>query len=221
MDTSEPTFADLGRDIKRYGFVLGLSVALLFGLEVLSWVLPIDRYGVHPREPLGLIGVLAHPFLHGGLLHVIGNSVGLLLFGGLIVLKEEKDLYVTTAVAALVGGLGIWLFAPAGQNHIGASGIVFGLFGYLLSSGFFERRLLSAALSVLVLLAWGSMVFGVLPGQPGVSWQGHLFGFAGGILSAFVLARIRRKRAANRKSVRRSAGPPRRASARVGDSTPL
>lgn len=193
--TDRVTFADIRRDLARYGKVLFGFVALLWVIEVVSWVLPIDRFGVHPREAIGLIGVVTHPFLHGGAAHLFGNSLGLLIFGGLVVLKEERDLYVTAALSVLVGGLGTWLVGSSHSNHIGASGLVFGLFGYLLSTGFFARKVGAIFLSVFVLLGWGAMIFGVLPGQPGISWEGHLFGFLGGVLSAGLLAAVDRRRA--------------------------
>lgn len=192
MEDEKLTFADLGRDLKRYGKVLFGFVALLWVLEIVSWVLPIDAFGVRPRETLGLIGVLTHPFLHVGLGHVLGNSLAILLFGGMVVLKEEVDLYVTAALSALVSGLGIWLIGRGDTNHIGASGVVFGLFGYLIATGWFERRIGSIVLSVVVLIGWGGMLLGMSPTQVFVSWEGHLFGFAGGVLSAWALARKRR-----------------------------
>ena len=193
------SLAGIGRDLKRYGKILLGSVVLLFILEVVSWVAPIDQFGVHPRESAGLIGVLTHPFLHSGLGHVTGNSVAILMFGAMIVIKEEIDLYVTVLLSMLVGGFGIWLFGQTGSNHIGASGVVFGLFGYLLSTGWFERKFWPMLLSIFVLFTWGAMIFGVLPGQRGISWEGHLFGFLGGVLSAFALAKIRRRRDAAEK----------------------
>lgn len=190
------SFGDLVQDLKRYAKVLFGFVALLWVLELVSWALPIDPFGVHPREAIGLVGILTHPFLHGSLGHVLGNSIGLLLFGGMIVLKEERDLYVTAALSSILGGLGIWVFGGAHTNHVGASGVVFGLFGYLLSTGFFERKVGSIVLSVFVLLLWGGMIFGVLPGQQGISWEGHLFGFLAGVFSAFALARYDRRKKA-------------------------
>ncbi|GAB5547210.1 MAG: rhomboid family intramembrane serine protease [Sandaracinaceae bacterium] len=192
------TLADIGRDLRRYGKVLFGFVALIWVLELLSWVIPIDALGVRPRETVGLIGVLTHPFLHVGLGHVLSNSVAILLFGGIVVLKEERDLYVTALLAALVGGLGTWLIGRSGTNHIGASGVVFGLFGYLLTTGWFERKIGSIVLSVVVLLVWGSLLLGMSPLQTFISWECHLTGFAGGVLSAYLLARWHRSAAPTR-----------------------
>ena len=99
---------------------------------------------------------------------------------------------VATAVIWLVSGLGIWLFAAPNTIHIGASGIIFGYFGFLLSRSYFEQELLSAAVSVVVALLYGPLIWGVLPSRRrGISWQGHLFGFAGGILTARYLPELR------------------------------
>ena len=77
--------------------------------------------------------------------------------------------------------------------HIGASGVIFGYFGFLLARGYFERSFVAIALSVLVTFLYGGLIFGVLPGQPGISWEGHLFGFVGGILAAKLMSKPRRK----------------------------
>lgn len=94
----------------------------------------------------------------------------------------------------LVSGLGVWLFAPPYTNHIGASGVIFGYFGFLLSRGYFERSFGTIALSIVVALLYGGMIWGVLPTQIGISWQGHLFGFLGGILAARMLSKPRSSR---------------------------
>lgn len=195
----ELTLSDIGRDLRRYGKVLLGFIALLWVIEAVSWVLPIDAFGVHPREAVGLIGIATHPFLHTGLPHLFGNSLAILLFGTMVVIKEEVDLYVTAAVATIVGGLGIWLIGATGSNHIGASGVVFGLFGYLLTTGWFERKFWPFLFSIFVLFMWGTMIFGIAPGQEGVSWEGHFFGFLGGVLSAFGMAKIRRAKAVREK----------------------
>ena len=185
------TLGGIGRDLKRYAMVLLGLVAVLWSVEISSWLFPIDSFGVHPRTTRGLVGILFHPFLHTGIGHVSSNSVGLLVFGAMVMLKEERDFYVTFVLSSLVGGLGIWLIGATNSNHIGASGVVFGLFGYLLSTGWFERKIGSMALSLLVAVGWGGMLIGVTPGQDGVSWEGHLFGCLGGALSAWLLAKVR------------------------------
>ncbi|NEO65782.1 MAG: rhomboid family intramembrane serine protease, partial [Moorea sp. SIO4G2] len=104
-------------------------------------------------------------------------------------LQETSDFFVVTTITMLVGGLGVWLLGAPNSVHIGASVLIFGYLGFLLFRGFFERNLPSIFLSILVGFLYGGLVWGVLPSQPHVSWQGHLFGFIGGILAARLLAR--------------------------------
>ena len=96
---------------------------------------------------------------------------------------------VVTITVILVSGLGTWLIGPANSVHIGASGLVFGYFGYLLLNSWFERSLASVLWAVLVFLLYGSLIWGVLPQGNGISWQGHLFGFIGGGVAAYLLAK--------------------------------
>jgi membrane associated rhomboid family serine protease len=91
---------------------------------------------------------------------------------------------VVTLFAALGSGLLSWVLGAPGSVHVGASGVVFGYFGFLLLAGFYARSAGSILLSIAVAVLWGGTVFGVLPGTPGVSWQGHLGGFVGGVLAA-------------------------------------
>ena len=174
------------RELKGQAVILGGLVAFLWGLEAVDQLLgqPLDAYGVVPRTLVGLRGVLFAPFLHLGFAHLIANTVPLVVLGWLIMLRETRDFFVVAGVSALAAGLGTWLIAPAHTVHLGASGVVFGLLGYLLARGWYERKAASIAMGVLVGLLYGGAIFGVLPGQVGISWQGHLFGFLGGILAA-------------------------------------
>jgi membrane associated rhomboid family serine protease len=94
---------------------------------------------------------------------------------------------------AMVGSGGAaWLLGAPGSVHIGASGVIFGYLGFLILAGWYERSVASIVLSLLVIVLWGGMVIGVLPGQPGISWQAHLGGFLGGVLAARMF-RLRRQ----------------------------
>jgi membrane associated rhomboid family serine protease len=175
---------------------------LLLGIIVLLWgVLLVDaalggrlmRFGIIPRTLTGLRGILFAPFLHSGVSHLVSNTIGFVLLGGLVLLRDEEDFWTVTAVGALVGGLFLWVFGrPA--VHVGASGVIFCYFGYLVSTGYFERRFGAMLLSVAAVVLWGGLFFGILPGQPGVSWDGHLSGLFAGILAASLLARFGRRR---------------------------
>lgn len=179
-----------------------MHVTILFGLVGLMWALELfdllllggalDAAGIRPRTTPGLWGILFAPFLHGGLGHLLANTFPFLTLGWLVMLRRTSDFFVVTPLTILFGGLGVWLFAGTNTVHIGASGLVFGYLGYLLLRGYFERSIPSIILSVVVGVLYGSALWGLLPSQPGVSWQGHLFGFASGVGAARLLGRRRR-----------------------------
>ena len=184
----------IARELKTQAIVLGGFIALIWTLEIVDLVFlrgALDAYGIRPRSIIGLRGILFAPFLHGGLAHVLANTIPFLTFGWLIMLRETSDFFVVTAVTMLTSGLGVWLIGSPYTIHIGASGLIFGYFGFLLLRGYFERSFSAILISLIVGLLYGSLIWGVLPLQVGISWQGHLFGFLGGALAARLLARRR------------------------------
>jgi membrane associated rhomboid family serine protease len=186
--------AGSGRDRRLEGFrLVAAMAALMWFAEVVDSIAghSLDQYGIEPRDPDGLIGIAAAPFLHAGFGHLAANTVPFLVMGLVIALKGAVRVLAVTAIVALVGGLGTWLVAPASTVHIGASGVVFGYATYLLSRGFFNRDLLELAIGLAVGAIWGTALLGGLLPEQGISWQGHLFGAIGGIVAARVLARSR------------------------------
>ena len=192
MSTKEAR--SIARELKTQAIVLGGFIALIWTLEIVDLVFlrgALDAYGIRPRSIIGLRGILFAPFLHGGLAHVLANTIPFLTFGWLIMLRETSDFFVVTAVTMLTSGLGVWLIGSPYTIHIGASGLIFGYFGFLLLRGYFERSFSAILISLIVGLLYGSLIWGVLPLQVGISWQGHLFGFLGGALAARLLARFK------------------------------
>lgn len=176
--------------IRGHAITLFGILALMWGLEIADQFLPfvnLDKYGIRPRNTGGLVGVAAAPLLHGGFPHLIANSVPFLILGGIVMLGGRRVFWSVTIFVVIAGGLGVWLFASPNSIHIGASGLVFGYLGFILSRGFFERSIFWILVSFVILILYGGLVMGVLPGQPGVSWQGHLFGFAAGIVAAWLM----------------------------------
>lgn len=176
----------LVRDLKsRARILLGL-VALLWVIEIVNFLLGnhLLLLGIHPRSLGGLVGVFLWPFLHAGFFHLAANTVPLVILGWLVMLDRIRDFVLVSATSTLLGGLGVWLIAPAGTVHIGASGVIFGYLGFLLLRGYFQRSPGWIALSLLVGLFYGGvLLWGMVP-VPGVSWQGHLCGFLAGALTA-------------------------------------
>ena len=159
--------------------VIANGCALMRGLNAL---------GIVPQSFIGLRGILFAPFLHGGFYHVLANTAPFIVLGWLVMLRNIKDFYFVSAISALVGGLGTWLVGRPCSVHIGASGVIFGYFGYLLFRGYFERSFVAIAISLAIAITYGSLLWGVLPTRSYISWEGHLFGFIGGIIAAKLLS---------------------------------
>jgi len=170
-----------------------LFVALLWVVEIVDAVMgnSLDQYGVQPRESEGLLGILFAPVLHGGWAHLSANTVPTLVLLFLVLVSGIRRGLLATAIIWIVGGLGVWLLAPSGTVHLGASVLVFGWLVYLMVRGFFTGRGREIVLGVVLVVFYGGVLFGVLPGQPGISWQGHLFGALGGALAAYMERRRR------------------------------
>jgi membrane associated rhomboid family serine protease len=182
---------ELKRDERVRGLIAVFAMAaVMWAVEIVDVVAgDLDSAGIRPRDPEGLVGVVAAPFLHGSWGHLFGNTVPFLILGGVIALSGLVRVLSVTAITAIVGGLGVWLVAPASTLHIGASGVVFGYITYLIARGVWSRRALHLVVGVAVLLVYGgTLLFGFVP-SPGVSWQGHAFGAVGGVLAAWLLDR--------------------------------
>lgn len=179
--------------VRAAGVSIGF-VALLWVVEIVDRTTPgsLDRYGIRPRTDEGLGGIVVAPLLHGGWGHLEANSGPLLVLGFLVAVVSTARFVGVLAWSWLVSGAGVWLVGSANSVTVGASGLVFGLLTYLLVAGFLERRPVGILIAVVVFLVYGSVLLGVLPGQPGVSWQGHLFGAVGGVVAARSLAQRRR-----------------------------
>jgi membrane associated rhomboid family serine protease len=166
-----------------------------------------DAEGIRPRDPDGLVGVVASPFLHGSWGHLIGNTLPFVVLGLAIAVGGLARVAAVTGIVALVGGLGTWLTAPSNTIVIGASGLIFGYATYLITRGIYTRRGLHLLGGLLVLVLYGTtLLFGLVP-TPGVSWQAHLFGGIGGVVAARVLHRGRPRTVGTQPAMRRMPEP--------------
>ncbi len=179
------------RTLRTHATILGVSVASLWAVFAVDTVLggALLRFGVIPRSLDGLRGILLAPFLHANLAHLTANTASLLVLGWLVMLRDPRHFALVAFIAAVGGGLLAWLLGAPGSVHIGASGVIFGFLGFLIFAGWYARSFGSIVLSIGVTTLWGGLVFGVLPGTPGISWQEHLGGFLGGALAARWFAR--------------------------------
>jgi membrane associated rhomboid family serine protease len=168
-------------------------VGLLYAIELVDALLDhrLDREGIEPQQVDGLPGILFAPLLHAGWEHLLGNTVPLLVLGFLVLVSGVRLWAGVTAITWLVAGIGTWLVAPPGTIHLGASVLIFGWLVFLLLRGFVSRRFGQILLGLAILFVYGGILWGVLPGQAGISWQGHLFGAIGGAIAALVLSERR------------------------------
>ena len=207
----QPKVANLrttvSRDHRLSRFVPVLVLlAIMWVLEIVDTILPadLDMLSLQSWNPLSLYGVVTSPLLHSGFGHLTANTFSFLILGLCIAIEGGRRFWIVTAITAVVSGLGAWLTTlPFGQHIVGASGIVFGFFAYLAVRTWFTddllRKIVYFAIGFFVLITYGaSMVFGLLPQDNGISWQGHLFGFAGGILAAWFIHRKRRSPASEK-----------------------
>jgi membrane associated rhomboid family serine protease len=167
-----------------------LPMAVL--LLVIIWVIQIvnmatgyslNSWGIIPRSMDGLMGIAFAPFLHAGLWHIVANSVPLFILGVLLSLHGRAIFFEVTILVALLGGLGTWIFGST-AIHLGASGLVFGYWSYLLAYAFFHRELKAILIAIVVIIFYGGMLFGLLDMRSHISWSGHAFGMLAGILIA-------------------------------------
>ncbi|CAN7183953.1 rhomboid family intramembrane serine protease [Microbacterium foliorum] len=170
-----------------------LLVALMWAVQLVDAVLPgsFTGFGLRSWDLSGLGGIVVGPLLHADWAHLIGNTVPLLVLGCLVAVEGARRFWTVTAFAAVIGGLGTWLVNAPGALTVGASGLVFGYFGYtvmrVFAPGRVAHRVLYAIVALIVIgLYGGSMLAGVVGVREGISWQAHLFGAIGGGLAAFV-----------------------------------
>ncbi|ARF56074.1 rhomboid family intramembrane serine protease [Streptomyces gilvosporeus] len=175
-----------------------ICLMLMLGWVALLWLLEgvdvltggaLDTFGIQPRDPAELVDIVPAAFMHFGFGHLAANTLPLLVLGFIAALRSGIRRFLGVVLLVIVAsGLGVWLTAAPGSNTAGASGVVFGLFGYLLVRGFIERKALDIGIGLAVGVVYGSILWGALPTTAGqISWQGHLFGLIGGVVAAFVV----------------------------------
>jgi membrane associated rhomboid family serine protease len=207
---------------KRSAWVVGGAtiisfVALLYVIEAFDQLNhhQLDyNYGIKPLEADGLWGILFAPLLHANWGHLAANTGPALVLGFLVTLAGLSRFLWATAIVWILGGFGTWLIGNLGSScgleadHIGASGVIFGWLTFLLVFGFFTRSGWQIAIGIVVLIAYGGVLWGAVPVLNvcgGVSWQGHLCGGIAGVLAAYLLSSPERTARGKRRAARRSA----------------
>jgi membrane associated rhomboid family serine protease len=207
-ETGHVTRTDSDRaasDARRALFVMAGVIAVLWAVQIANW---IDHYwlsrhfGIVAREPSRLPDIFTAPLLHWSFSHIEANSAPLFFLGFFAAYRGIRRFVVVTLLIVVTSGMGSWLFSPTRTVGAGASGVVFGYFGYVVVRGLVERHLLDVIVGLVVALSFWSILQGVLPSDPHISWQAHLFGLIGGIVAALLL----RQRAPTRPRADRRPG---------------
>lgn len=188
MNSPQRKIEVYGAEAKRLLRPLLIFVAIMWLVEVLDRLIfhgNLDRLGIEPRQIIGLRGIVFAPFLHGSFAHLLANTVPFVILGFLVILRHNRQFLLISIVILLVSGLGTWLIAPADTVHIGASGLIFGYFAFLVVNAWYERSFTAVILALLVIVLYGGLIGGIWPAGNGISWQGHLFGLIGGTVAAF------------------------------------
>lgn len=172
--------------VRSSGLLAAVPVGIMWVLEAVDTASrnALDRFGIQSWNLDGLWGLATAPWLHHGWQHLANNSGPLLVLGFLVALSGLRRWLVTTLMVALTSGMAAWLLSPPGTLTLGASGIIFGWLTYLVARGLWSRNLVQVLVGIGVFVVYGGILWGVLPSTPGISWQAHLGGAAGGLLSA-------------------------------------
>jgi len=175
------------KDLKQFIAEPLLLVVIVIGAYVIDFIIPIDfnRYGIHPRSFLGLLGIPLSPFLHGGFGHLFSNVFPLFALGVLI-RTHGRSLFLKSTVALIgLSGLLTWILSSA--VVVGASGLVFAYWTYLITTAIRQRTTKTIIIAAITLLLYGGLIFGLASFREGVSWAGHFSGAVAGIVMAFLL----------------------------------
>jgi membrane associated rhomboid family serine protease len=178
---------------KKFKLLLWLCL-LLIGVQAINMLLGygLNRYGIWPRDTGHLTGILVAPFLHGSIFHLANNLVGLCIFSSLCFVHSLRRFLLSSLMIIVLTGLFVWVFGRSAL-HIGASGWVFGLWSLCVASAVFERKLVNILVALVVIVFYGSLIYGILPRDASVSFESHLGGAIAGILCAWWNARYKIK----------------------------
>ena len=163
---------------------IAIFVTSIWIVYFLSILLPLREFGLIPRTLQGLPGIVTSPFLHGSFFHLLGNTISFISFAFFLALLEGEKMFSKLFFIVLIGGVLTWLFGRS-ANHIGASGLIFGMWGYMLLSGWFSRKIQYIFVSFILIGLYSGMVFGLFPLRSGVSFESHIFGFIAGVFVAW------------------------------------
>jgi len=173
------------KPLKHSVMIILFCVVSLF----LNAILPINSFGIIPREMSHFSGIFFSPFLHADWMHLLANTFPFIVLSTLIGFHSLSRFWLVFCLSTFFSGLLVWLFARGGTIHVGMSGVIYAMWGYLIVYGFKQRQFRDILISILVLFLYGGLIFGVLPQAENVSYEGHFFGAVVGCLLGYLLAK--------------------------------
>lgn len=179
----------LGQAVRALVFMAGF-LGLLWVIQLANWA---DSYrldtsfAIVPHSESHLVDIFTAPFLHFSWQHLEGNSIPLLVLGFLAAYRGLAKFIAVTVIAVITSGLAVWMFQSSNELTVGASGLIFGYFGYVVVRGLFDRNFVDAIVGALAAIAYAYILTVAIPGTPGVSWIGHAGGLLGGVLAGWIL----------------------------------
>lgn len=162
---------------------MGKLLLWLWGFNLVNWLLlrsKLNVLGIYPRNAFGLLGIIFSPFLHGNFTHLFFNTIPLFALGMFILALGQNVFIAVSVLIALISGFLVWLFGRK-YLHIGASGVISGYFGFLLSLAYFHPTIISIVLALVTIYYFGSIFAGIIPTSEAISWECHLTGLISGM----------------------------------------
>lgn len=162
-------------------------ILLLLGIQIINWLLGyrLRILGIFPRRVYGLPGILFSPFIHGDFNHLFFNLLPFFILSNLLLVAGRPTFICASLLIMLIGGTLTWVFGKRGI-HIGASGVIMGYLGYLLVGAYHQPSFVTIGIALVCIYYFASLLLSIVPGEKGVSWEGHLFGLIGGLAANYL-----------------------------------
>jgi len=163
-------------------------VGIMWLIFIADYIIPgnFNNMGITPRTLKGLLGIVFAPFLHDGIYHIVSNTIPIFVLTLVLGIFYERIALRVWVLSALIGGAMVWLLSFRDATHVGASGVIFSLIGFIMASGIFRKSFKSIIIGIIIFFFYGGSLWGILPTNPWISWEGHLFGLVAGIFLAYI-----------------------------------
>lgn len=165
-----------------------IFIGVLWGIKLVDAVIPFDfaQFGIVPRTLKGLLGIIFAPFLHANFFHLLSNTIPTFVLLLVLISFYKKEAPAVIILSILMGGSLVWIFGRS-ASHVGISGLIYSMAAFLITAGFLKKDIKSLLLSIVIIILYGGLIWGIFPGRFWVSWEGHFFGAIVGVILAFYM----------------------------------